>query len=221
MSLKGCWRLVCHRPRQPKAISSLLPPCPPPNRTACTPRVWSLRCAPRDHLTLLDRSPAACSPPPFPVQAKGVEFVLPTDVVVADKFDKDANAKVVPVTAIPDGWMVSRLAALVGGRCVWLLRRRAQHLDCSKRGREMATEDGRPEEGPRSRTWALKAARSPTRRCLPQTLATNHHPTTRHDPTPSLLNIRVWMSAPRATSSSRRRCPTARPSCGTAPWASL
>ena len=39
-------------------------------------------------------------------QAKGVQFVLPTDVVVADKFAADAEAKVVPVTAIPDGWMV-------------------------------------------------------------------------------------------------------------------
>ncbi|PRW58440.1 phosphoglycerate kinase [Chlorella sorokiniana] len=38
-------------------------------------------------------------------KAKGVEFVLPTDVVVADKFAADAEAKVVPVTAIPDGWM--------------------------------------------------------------------------------------------------------------------
>jgi len=36
-----------------------------------------------------------------------VEFVLPTDVVVADKFAPDADSKVVPVTAIPDGWMVS------------------------------------------------------------------------------------------------------------------
>ncbi|KAL4419166.1 hypothetical protein ABPG77_004889, partial [Micractinium sp. CCAP 211/92] len=38
-------------------------------------------------------------------KAKGVEFVLPTDVVVADKFAADADSKVVPVTAIPDGWM--------------------------------------------------------------------------------------------------------------------
>lgn len=36
---------------------------------------------------------------------KGVEFLLPTDVVVADKFDKDANAKTVSIEAIPDGWM--------------------------------------------------------------------------------------------------------------------
>ena len=44
-----------------------------------------------------------------------MEFVLPTDVVVADKFDKDADAKVVPVSAIPDGWMV-RCAGLGGGQ---------------------------------------------------------------------------------------------------------
>jgi hypothetical protein len=45
-------------------------------------------------------------PPPPSSQAKGVEFVLPTDVVVADKFAADAASKVVPVDAIPDGWMV-------------------------------------------------------------------------------------------------------------------
>ncbi|KAL4437111.1 hypothetical protein ABPG75_004250 [Micractinium tetrahymenae] len=38
-------------------------------------------------------------------KAKGVEFVLPTDVIVADKFAPDANTQVVDVTAIPDGWM--------------------------------------------------------------------------------------------------------------------
>ena len=32
-------------------------------------------------------------------------MLLPTDVVIADKFDKDADFKVVPVTEIPDGWM--------------------------------------------------------------------------------------------------------------------
>jgi phosphoglycerate kinase len=36
---------------------------------------------------------------------KGVELLLPTDVVVADKFDKDAEAKTVSVENIPDGWM--------------------------------------------------------------------------------------------------------------------
>lgn len=36
---------------------------------------------------------------------KGVTFLLPTDVVVADKFDKDANSQTVSVENIPDGWM--------------------------------------------------------------------------------------------------------------------
>lgn len=36
---------------------------------------------------------------------KGVKFILPTDVTVADKFAPDANAKVVSVDAIPEGWM--------------------------------------------------------------------------------------------------------------------
>jgi phosphoglycerate kinase len=36
---------------------------------------------------------------------KGVALLLPTDVVVADKFDKDANAQTVSVENIPDGWM--------------------------------------------------------------------------------------------------------------------
>mmetsp|Transcript_8777 Transcript_8777/g.32638 ORF Transcript_8777/g.32638 Transcript_8777/m.32638 type:complete len:290 (+) Transcript_8777:377-1246(+) len=38
-------------------------------------------------------------------QAKGVKLLLPTDVVVADKFAADANTKTVSVDAIPDGWM--------------------------------------------------------------------------------------------------------------------
>lgn len=36
---------------------------------------------------------------------KGVELLLPTDVVVADKFAADADAQTVPVDSIPDGWM--------------------------------------------------------------------------------------------------------------------
>jgi len=36
---------------------------------------------------------------------KGVELLLPTDVVVADNFAADANAQTVSVEAIPDGWM--------------------------------------------------------------------------------------------------------------------
>ena len=38
-------------------------------------------------------------------EAKGVNFLLPTDVVVADKFAADADHKVVPVDGIPDGWL--------------------------------------------------------------------------------------------------------------------
>lgn len=37
--------------------------------------------------------------------SKGVEIILPTDVVVADAFSADANTQVVSVDAIPDGWM--------------------------------------------------------------------------------------------------------------------
>lgn len=36
---------------------------------------------------------------------KGVAFLLPTDVVVADNFAPDANAQTVSVENIPDGWM--------------------------------------------------------------------------------------------------------------------
>jgi len=38
-------------------------------------------------------------------KAKGVNFYLPTDVVIADKFAADAASKVVSVKDIPDGWM--------------------------------------------------------------------------------------------------------------------
>jgi phosphoglycerate kinase len=36
---------------------------------------------------------------------RGVQLLLPTDVVVADNFAPDANAQTVSVEAIPDGWM--------------------------------------------------------------------------------------------------------------------
>ncbi len=36
---------------------------------------------------------------------KGVAFLLPTDVVVADNFAPDANAQTVSIDNIPDGWM--------------------------------------------------------------------------------------------------------------------
>jgi phosphoglycerate kinase len=36
---------------------------------------------------------------------KGVQLLLPTDVVVADNFSPDANAQIVDINSIPDGWM--------------------------------------------------------------------------------------------------------------------
>ncbi|MEW5856831.1 MAG: phosphoglycerate kinase [Cyanobacteriota bacterium] len=36
---------------------------------------------------------------------RGVQLLLPTDVVIADNFAADANAQTVSIEAIPDGWM--------------------------------------------------------------------------------------------------------------------
>mmetsp|Transcript_44568 Transcript_44568/g.73136 ORF Transcript_44568/g.73136 Transcript_44568/m.73136 type:complete len:402 (+) Transcript_44568:34-1239(+) len=38
-------------------------------------------------------------------EEKGVQLILPSDVVVADAFSEDANTQTVAATAIPDGWM--------------------------------------------------------------------------------------------------------------------
>ncbi len=38
-------------------------------------------------------------------KAKGVELLLPTDVVLADDFAPDANSQIASINAIPDGWM--------------------------------------------------------------------------------------------------------------------
>jgi phosphoglycerate kinase len=38
-------------------------------------------------------------------KAKGVQLLLPTDVVLADAFSPDANTLTTSVTEIPDGWM--------------------------------------------------------------------------------------------------------------------
>ncbi|KAM5568913.1 hypothetical protein ABKV19_016436 [Rosa sericea] len=38
-------------------------------------------------------------------KAKGVSLLLPTDVIIADKFAPDANNKIVPASSIPDGCM--------------------------------------------------------------------------------------------------------------------
>lgn len=47
-------------------------------------------------------------------KAKGVQLLLPTDVVVADKFDPNANTQTVKADAIPDGWMVRARPARAG-----------------------------------------------------------------------------------------------------------
>lgn len=38
-------------------------------------------------------------------EAKGVQFILPTDVLVADSFKADAKAQTVAVDAMPADWM--------------------------------------------------------------------------------------------------------------------
>ena len=38
-------------------------------------------------------------------KAKGVNLYIPTDTIIADKFDNDANRKEVPIDEIPEGWM--------------------------------------------------------------------------------------------------------------------
>lgn len=52
------------------------------------------------------RYPAQSSNPLFPVHRFGDRIVLPTDVLIADKFAEDAATKVVKSGEIPDGWMV-------------------------------------------------------------------------------------------------------------------
>lgn len=36
---------------------------------------------------------------------KGVKLIIPTDTIIADKFDNEANRKTVTISEIPDGWM--------------------------------------------------------------------------------------------------------------------
>ena len=38
---------------------------------------------------------------------KGVKLLLPSDVIVADKYADDAQTQLVSARQIPDGWMVS------------------------------------------------------------------------------------------------------------------
>ncbi|MDQ6660777.1 MAG: phosphoglycerate kinase, partial [Chloroflexota bacterium] len=37
---------------------------------------------------------------------RGIEFLLPTDVVIADKFANDANIEIVPSDQVPKGWRI-------------------------------------------------------------------------------------------------------------------
>ncbi len=46
-------------------------------------------------------------------QEKGVKLLLPTDVIVADKYAADAQTRVVPADQIPEGWMVTSLPVLL------------------------------------------------------------------------------------------------------------
>jgi phosphoglycerate kinase len=39
-------------------------------------------------------------------QQKGIRFVLPSDVVIADRFAADAEHKVVPANQVPQGWRI-------------------------------------------------------------------------------------------------------------------
>lgn len=48
---------------------------------------------------------------------KGIEFILPTDVIIANKFAEDAESKVVPVENIPNGWMVRPIMGCA--LCAW------------------------------------------------------------------------------------------------------
>lgn len=38
-------------------------------------------------------------------KAKGVNLYIPTDTIIADKFDNNASTQLVPINAIPSGWM--------------------------------------------------------------------------------------------------------------------
>jgi hypothetical protein len=86
---------------------NLTPPAPPTNQT-CQPTVFTFYKArglavggslvEDDKLDLARELEAKA-------KAKGVELILPTDVVVADKFAPDAKTQTVSVEAIPDGWM--------------------------------------------------------------------------------------------------------------------
>ena len=55
------------------------------------------------------------------LSCQGVEFILPTDVIIADKFAPDADTKTVSINDIPDGWMArSSLSWDTFLGCHWL-----------------------------------------------------------------------------------------------------
>lgn len=49
---------------------------------------------------------------------KGVKLLLPTDVVVADKYAADAHTQVVSADQIPEGWMVRTTTSQQNCKCV-------------------------------------------------------------------------------------------------------
>jgi phosphoglycerate kinase len=56
---------------------------------------------------------------------KGVKLLLPTDIIVADKYAADAQTQVVSAEQIPDGWMVSCSLALRYCCCFWTIKHEA------------------------------------------------------------------------------------------------
>jgi phosphoglycerate kinase len=44
-------------------------------------------------------------------ESRGVPLLLPTDVVVADRFAADAQCRTVPVASVPDGWRIMDIGA--------------------------------------------------------------------------------------------------------------
>ena len=57
----------------------------------------------------------ACRELEAAAKQRGVQLLLPTDLVITQAFDKDAPSRVVSADAIPDGWMVRTARSLVSG----------------------------------------------------------------------------------------------------------
>lgn len=49
-------------------------------------------------------------------EKKGIELLLPSDLVAADKFDQEANTKIVLVDEIPDNWMALDIGPATASR---------------------------------------------------------------------------------------------------------